>query len=126
MRTEETIAAELAAARQEYHERHDTLTLAEAAEYSARIKALTAELSDLLSEGAEPCPACGSRPIGSRKGEISGLPIYAVICPACPSETLMQSETSELVRHRRAIGASPEQAVDRWNDGIYDVASRRR
>lgn len=120
-RTEEVIAAELETARREYHEGCDALTVAEARKAADRIKALAAELSALLSAGAEPCSQCGNRPVGARNNEFQ----YRVICPACPSEVVEHRGTSEVVRHRRSVGNTPARAVQRWNAGEFDVVTRR-
>ena len=76
---------------------------------SDQIKALKKELSSTISDGAEPCPDCGTLPHGMllRPAVLSEKrpATYEVGCLVC--------------RNHRAIGWTPELAVEAWNNGDY-------
>ena len=76
---------------------------------SNKIKALKQELSSTISDGAKPCPNCGNLPHGM------------LLRPAVPIEK--RPATYEVgclgCRNHRAIGWSPELAVDAWNKEDY-------
>jgi hypothetical protein len=63
---------------------------------AAQIKGKMKELSDYLSNGAEPCPICGELPIGMQ------------VKPGV-------YEVGPIGSQLRARGSSPEEAVEKWN-----------
>jgi len=103
-RDEATINAEMAKLQAKYHEESGTFTAAKAKSYGDGLKSLRAEISDLISEGAEPCPACKNKPHGMLKTPATDkAPAkYEVGCLNCPGG-------------RRAQGWSRSEAVAAWN-----------
>jgi hypothetical protein len=123
-KTEAELTAALEAARAAYHTAHETETVAQLHARSQEIKGLMQSLNDLLSAGANPCPACGVLPHGCCKtpatvrGKTIAAPIYEVGCLGCPP---LEEETDlgTRVTERRAQSYSPETAVLLWNAGQY-------
>jgi hypothetical protein len=105
MRTEEQIVAELWAAKAAYHESAQTLPRAESRALAHRVKELTRELSDFITESAVDCPNCGNRPHG-----IHQVGYYEIGCLYCTNEE------GEPIRSR---GFTRNQAVLAWNAGEY-------
>ncbi len=103
------IERELDAARAEYHELSAGLTDAQQREYTDKIKALMAELNDAIAADAQDCPTkdCGARPIAMKRR----AGVYEVGCPVC--------------ENMRATAETPEEAVDKWNDGDLMPAQER-
>ena len=67
MRDEATILEEMRQKMAEHHEAGDEATVAQVRERTAQIQALRQELSDGITQGAQPCPDCDIPPHGMRK-----------------------------------------------------------
>lgn len=113
MADHESIAAELAKARAEYHEAAGSENAAQLAERTARIKAFMKAQSESIAAGAAPCPDCQTPPHGmlrtpgyNQRGR-KVPPTYEVGCLGC-------GEVDGL-RHA-AQGSSPAEAVKAWNE----------
>ena len=111
MRSEQTIREELGAAQKAYQAKASGPE-AEWRPLHVRVKALSAELVETLTEGAEPCEDCSGKPVGLRhlRAVIMGdkpvlLPVYEVGCSACGD--------------KRAVGTTREAAVAAWNGSVY-------
>jgi hypothetical protein len=91
-------------ARTEYQEGRESMTVGDAGKAAAKIKEMVKEVSDTLTEGANPCPDCGNPPIG-------------IFHDGTPKPF----EVGCLVdRNHRVRESLPEDAVDRWNKADYD------
>lgn len=76
---------------------------------SDRVKALQAELSAAISEGANPCPGCGVAPLGMVQQVSIRHKVreeYEIGCPRCAN-------------HRGETNPVREAAVMLWNAGKY-------
>lgn len=73
-----------------------------------RLKALRAEVSAIIAEGAQPCPVCNHPPHGMLKTPPAGdqAPVFEIGCLVClpPNSP-------------RARGWMPGLAVKHWNEG---------
>lgn len=80
---------------------------------AARTDEQRQEASDKISTGAEPCKDCGNVPHGmALPRAVAGLgtfDVYVVGCLVC--------------RDHRAMGKTPEEAVEKWNAGDYMAPS---
>lgn len=109
MATIQELRAGIAAKRAEYQAKVDTATMRQLRAITEEVKALSNELNDQITEGAEPCEGCEQLPIGlvqqiDVKGE--AIDYFEVGCAgAC--------------MNKRAQGFTPEQAVQKWNAEQY-------
>lgn len=103
-RTEAQITADIVAARAAYQDAVDTEPRATVEALSGVVHDLLDELSSVLSEGADPCPTCGTAPHGMLKTEAvkDNPPIYEVGCLTCDNA---------------ARGWTIPLTVERWNTG---------
>lgn len=93
----------LKAERAEYHEKADTLTPPQIAEWTAKIKGLNSAVADTITSGAEPCPDCELPPHGMfHEGTPNPFEIGCLNC-----------------RDHRVRGVLPEDVVADWNAGKY-------
>lgn len=104
MRAEADILKEMQDLIAEAHDAGDTATVAEVRERTARIQALRKELSDGVTEGAEPCSACEIMPHGMHKNAA-------------------QWEIGCLVCGKRARTGSREACVADWNAQQQNMAA---
>jgi hypothetical protein len=98
------IADEIEATRAEYQAIAGSKPETEARPLLVKVKDLQAELSSVLSVGAEDCEVCGNAPLGMRQyGSLNGRAVmfYEVGCLVC--------------KDRRAQGFTREEAVKNWN-----------
>lgn len=83
-----------------------------------KVKTLQTELSDTIAGGAKPHDKCRTKPFGMIRRVITennfNFPIYEVGCLACPPEKKGNRRVSY-----SAQGATPNEAVERWNKGEY-------
>jgi hypothetical protein len=78
-------------------------------EATDKAKALRAEMSALISEGAEACPHCGQLPHGMEHP--SGFEVGCLSCKPF-------QHTDGTMREHRVKGALlPRHAVEAWNEG---------
>lgn len=109
MRTENEILSAINALKSDYLSKVDLFTSAELYAHNQQMKQLQAELSSLLSFGANPCPRCSSLPHGMifRTQIVSGVKVnlYEVGCLNC--------------KNTSARGSSAKEAVEKWNNGEY-------
>lgn len=71
-------------------------------------------ISAKVSAGADPCPLCGRVPMGMRKN----TRIFEVGCGVCRPK-MIEIEGRLLRRSVAAQGFSPEEAVQKWNAGVW-------
>lgn len=140
MRTEAAVKAEILEARRIRQESDGGLTEKQASEGSSVIRALMAELSEILTDGANNCPDCGQKPHGNHKQEArfvlnteTGIEtqqvpdIYVVRCLECEPRRYIENEvvsadgkskriTSTIV-FPSAKGETVTEAVENWNAG---------
>lgn len=140
MRTEAAVKAEILEARHVRHESDGGLTEKQSTSGSNAIRALMAELSDILTDGAINCPDCGQKPHGNHKQEArfvlnqeTGIEtqaapdIYVVRCLECEPRRYIENEavsadgkskriTSTIV-FPSAKGETVTEAVENWNAG---------
>jgi len=93
---------------------HDTATANENREASEKVEALQKELTEHITDGANPCPICGSKPLGIEQPTGRGFE-YEVGCPVCPP--LIHEDNSIRVPLVRG-GMIPRHAVEMWNMGV--------
>lgn len=98
----ETLAEALAA----YHAVAATSTPDESRWASDAVKAARKALSDAICEGADPCPVCGTAPIGIEQPRGKGGVEYEIGCPVCRD-----------VKVRG--GMLPKHAVEAWNERAF-------
>lgn len=107
--TEQEIRTAIEKKKTEYQKAVETLPWAKVEPITKEIKGLQKQLSELLSEGAKPCPKCGAQPHGMRKplGKVKGISVtmYVVGCLGC--------------KDTRSYGQSVKEAVEKWNAGEY-------
>lgn len=108
------IKSKLAAALERYRAIANTAPAAEVREASAAVKALQAELSAAICEGANPCPDCGGAPHGIEQPRIGGGVEYEVGCTRC-GWFLHTDDTPR--DHGARGGLLPRHAVEAWNEG---------
>lgn len=109
-RTPKQIQSELDAARQARHEATPTATQAELSTMANGIKALMAELTAAITDGAQDCPGCGRHPHGIRQ-----MRYYEIGClNGCQFEG---ADGKSFIR--RSQGETPADAVAAWNNGEY-------
>lgn len=139
MRTEAVVKAELLELRKVIHEAAGTLTENDARAKGEQAKKLMAELSDILSEGAKPCPACSAKPHGNHKTEarfkeqsagvlVQDVPdTYVVRCIGCDPVRTVEKEVvlgdgnkrvTTLVVFPSSKGETVAEAVTNWNNGV--------
>lgn len=102
MRAELELVEALATARAKYQEAVASKPIAAAYEFSDAVSDLMVELSQALSEGAEPCIDCGAEPHGAHARSTPLGERYTVACLACAK--------------KEAHGGSAEVAVENWNE----------
>jgi hypothetical protein len=90
-------------ARAEYHEKSDKLTASETAKEVEKFKKLQQNIQDMLTEGANDCHDCGSRPHGIFHDGT-----------AKPFEIGCLADKDHRVRE-----TLPEDAVEKWNKCEY-------
>lgn len=139
MRTEAVVKAELLELRKVIHEAAGELTENESRAKGETAKALMAELSDILSDGAKPCPVCNAKPHGNHKTEArfkeqsAGVltqevpDTYVVRCIGCDPVKTVEKEvvigdgnktvTTKIV-FPSSKGETVAEAVANWNNGI--------
>lgn len=105
MRSEKELVEALASARARYQETVATRPIAESYDLSTAVNDLMEELSQALSEGAEPCIDCGAEPHGAHARSTPLGERYTVACLACGQ--------------KEAHGGSAEVAVENWNSGHF-------
>jgi hypothetical protein len=125
----EELTALVEAGRVELRDKHDDLTRRQADAIGAAIDKANEELHALLTEGANPCPNCGTRPVFDaegnevgRKSTVRGLRHEVGV----KNQTKLVYEVgciNAACRDHRAVEFLPELAVERWNDGDFDVPS---
>ncbi len=109
-RNEEVVRAELGEAQTAYNDavrvkpQHEVLPL------SRRVNELRRELCAVLSDGANPCPDCGNRPIGLRHVHVVG---------ATNRKTFTFEDGCVACKDHRAQGSSVPEAVAEWNQAKY-------
>lgn len=117
-RTVSEIKSEIDEAVNLYRENVDKWNRAEIAKSNEKVKSLQNEMSDTISKGADPCPNCGSKPIGIIRREVpvgnTNIPVYEVGCSVCAPE-----ETKGKRKFYAAHGGSPQDAVSNWNTGQF-------
>ncbi len=104
----EKLAMELEKARDAYRANSEKMTVKEAGELGASIKALMDQLSRAIASGAAPCPSCKAAPIGmvqSTTVKRVQMRYFEVGCLGC--------------RDHRTQGMSREEAVSLWNSGKW-------
>lgn len=107
-RNDEVILRELQAAVQARHEAVAVQPAPVVEKMAEGIKALQAELSAYITQGAEACPVCGNLPHGIRQDATlrrEKITLYEVGCLTDAN--------------RRAQGMSRSEAVERWNNGQF-------
>lgn len=122
MRSEQVINNELEAQLAEYRANAQVWNQEQISESNAVVKKLREELSAAISTGANECPNCATPPFGMRRGEAiagsSRFPVYEVGCLVC--EPVVTEKNGKAVRiSYSAQGASPQQAVENWNDNLF-------
>jgi hypothetical protein len=106
------IEKEIKTIQEDYHKKVDSLNRKETEKITLKLKDLRQELSEVYSDGAKACPDCGNKPHGMKKG--SG--VYEVGCVVCdPYE-----EDGNMVSFS-ARGESPEEAIEKWNEGKWEA-----
>lgn len=96
-----------------YHAIVHSAPEAEVRAASNTVRELRRLLSDAICEGADPCPTCGTSPIGLEQPKPKGGVEYELGCPVCPG---VKVRGSLLPRH----------AVEAWNEGAQIVAAIKR
>ncbi len=115
MTTLNEVKSMLAEKKAEYHELHDTLTPPQLRARSVDIEALQKMMSDLITSGAEPCPRCGTKPVGMiQPGNGGRSDEYEVGCTVCPP---FKHHDGSFRDHRVRGGLLPSHAVEVWNAG---------
>jgi hypothetical protein len=118
MRKESEIKKELAALIAENHSKAQTAPAPEIRLITVKIKALQQELSDLYSDGANPCPVCKAAPIGMDRTSC-----YEIGCTVCrPIAVEVDGVTKR--QSFSAQGRTPLKAVENWNAGNFLVDSK--
>ena len=97
----ETLAAALGA----YHAIASTTSPDDSREASNAVKAARKAISDAICEGAEPCPTCGTAPIGIEQPRGRGGVEFEIGCPVCRDMKVRG-------------GMLPKHAVEAWNEVI--------
>lgn len=97
---------ELEAAKVAYQTASQTEPLPKIRVQRDKITELGNRLSTLIAEGSNPCPSCGSEPVGILQRVLvnrSGRDAFEVGCPNC--------------RDHHAVGMTVAETVSRWNRG---------
>lgn len=117
MRDHDTIAADLAKAKQAYHDAVETQPAPKLRELEARIVALQAEGVDVLRAGAIPCKGCGELPHAMMKSP----GVFEVGCLACKPTRVPSKDNPRMavLTEPRARGSSAAEAVKAWNAGNH-------
>lgn len=105
-----------------------TGTQAELKALSEKVKHAKKELSDFICDGADPCPSCGSMPIGMIVRETQEGKFYEVGCVNCApiifdkdgNVATDKTPSNEKVRVSFSTRSfMPIIAVEKWNDKKY-------
>lgn len=106
MRKESEIKADLKQLIDANHANAGKLTGDDQRALNKAVRSLRQELSDLYSDGANPCPKCGTAPIGMDRA--TKFEVGCVVCPPFLISPATRVSYS-------AQGRSPAEAVDNWN-----------
>ena len=123
MTSMKSLREELSTALVAYQKAAETLTPAEKASHTAKIKELQKALRDSIADGAVGCASCGEKPIGLRHAHVRErnkkvlfYHTFEIGCPACEAkefaETPPKSASGEVEAGDEAARAA---AVAEWN-----------
>lgn len=128
MRNQEEVMSQIQDLKAQYDKTHMDLSRRDAKALEDKITALQAELQDILTAGANPCPNCGMKPHGMLKSPGNDhaaattptFPIYEIGCLGCgpvKKELTPPSEQFCLEVFPLVKGPTAQMAVKAWNEG---------